>query len=48
MYSCDTMRGSSGAPIFNEKFEVVGVHNLGSKEIEVNAGTYLYDIANGS
>ncbi|NRA63909.1 MAG: trypsin-like peptidase domain-containing protein [Pseudobacteriovorax sp.] len=43
-YDCDTLKGSSGAPILNEQFEIVGIHNLGKASLGFNAGTYLQDI----
>ena len=43
-YDCDTLKGSSGAPIFNEDLEIVGTHNLSRKSLGFNAGTYLKDI----
>lgn len=44
-YKCDTMGGSSGAAVLNENFEIVGIHNLGSSSLQLNAGTYLADIS---
>lgn len=40
-YFCDTEGGSSGAAILNERFEIVGIHNLGNSYQRFNAGTYI-------
>ena len=42
-YDCDTLFGSSGAPIFNSIFEVIGIHNR-TNWWSSNAGSYLKDI----
>ena len=43
-YHCDTKRGSSGAAVLNEDYEIVGIHNQGSTYLGFNSGTYLMDI----
>lgn len=32
VHQCDTLGGSSGAPIFNEDYEVIGIHHRGTRD----------------
>ena len=40
-YGCDTEGGSSGAAVLNSSLEIVGIHNLGNRAEQYNAGTFL-------
>ena len=45
-YQCDTAKGSSGAPIFNHKLQLIGIHN-GAKDdnnLLLNVGTAASEI----
>jgi V8-like Glu-specific endopeptidase len=37
-YRTPTDPGSSGSPIFNQKWELVGIHHSASKEKQANEG----------
>lgn len=39
-YTSDTESGSSGSPVFNEKWEVIGIHTSGTDKDE-NMGTFI-------
>jgi V8-like Glu-specific endopeptidase len=39
-YTSDTETGSSGSPVFNEKWEVIGIHTSGTDKDE-NMGTFI-------
>lgn len=43
-YSVDTLEGSSGSPILNENFEVIGLHHAGLNEKEANQGILISSI----
>lgn len=45
-YTCDTQQGSSGAPIFNEHWQVVGIHSHYNEELNVNIGTSIKKVLN--
>ena len=49
LYETDTLKGSSGAPVFNDGWDIVALHHYGAPSIEtdehgnrVSAGTYFY------
>ena len=42
--SCDVGAGSSGAPVFSEKGEVVGMINAGAPAINMNFGLTVHAI----
>ncbi|WP_211356700.1 trypsin-like serine peptidase [Aquimarina intermedia] len=50
-YEVNTMHGSSGAPVFNEKFELIGLHNMGDPRYipefnqGININTILIDLS---
>jgi hypothetical protein len=39
-YTSDTESGSSGSPVFNEKWEVIGIHTSATDK-DANAGTFI-------
>lgn len=41
-YSCDTEGGSSGASVLNDQFEIVGIHNYYSQDINRNGATFIH------
>ncbi|MGB8192976.1 MAG: trypsin-like peptidase domain-containing protein [Chitinophagaceae bacterium] len=40
-YTSDTEGGSSGAAVFNEKWELIGIHTSASSKMNANAGTFV-------
>jgi V8-like Glu-specific endopeptidase len=41
-YLTDTLPGSSGSPVFNERFEIVGLHHMGGDLVEPASGHIYY------
>ena len=41
LYSCDTQQGSSGAPILDKNYQIIGVHNF--ELFDRNGGTLLHN-----
>lgn len=42
-YTSDTESGSSGSPVFNEKWEIIGIHTSATDK-DANAGTFINNI----
>lgn len=42
-YTSDTESGSSGSPVFNEKWEIIGIHTSATDK-DANAGTFINSI----
>ncbi len=43
LYSCDTEKGSSGAPILDSSFNIIGIHNFYNAEFELNGATDIHN-----
>ena len=43
-YSADTLPGSSGSPVFDKDFNLVGIHHHGDARARVNGGTSIISI----
>jgi V8-like Glu-specific endopeptidase len=41
-YLTDTLPGSSGSPVFNERFEIVGLHHIGGNIEEPKSGLFYF------
>jgi len=47
-YSADTLPGSSGSPVFDKDFNLVGIHHHGDGAARVNGGTSIISIVSMS
>ena len=43
-YSADTLPGSSGSPVFDREYNLIGIHHHGDAEACVNGGTSIISI----
>jgi hypothetical protein len=44
MHTCDTLSGSSGSPIFNDKHELIGIHSGYVDSEELNMGSFIGEL----